>query len=261
MNQQMAIRMTLGSDGFPGRASLHVVIAISILFSLTACSTFKKNPSSPAVAATNSSATSTAAQFQHALELLQDGNAQGADTELHTYLKNVLESSAASYLIAQIETPLPTLFPATSFSVRVAKNDTLSSLARTYLGNSLAFYGLARYNAIAVPSKVGEGQSIRIPRTAEAIQARARMVAMATAPPPSTVVPAPPEVVPISPAAQHKLAADYYQRGLLAFQHQDLDAAIADWDKTLAIDPKYANAQLNRAQAIRLKNNLAKLRQ
>jgi Tfp pilus assembly protein PilF len=64
-----------------------------------------------------------------------------------------------------------------------------------------------------------------------------------------------------SPATQHKLADEYYQRGLVAFQHQDLDAAIADWDKTLAIDPNFANAQLNRAHAIRLKNNLAKLRQ
>lgn len=261
MTQQTAMRMKSRSVGSPGRASRYVLIAISLMVSLVACSTFKKNLPAPPVAPTNASAASSAAQFQHALELLQDGNVQGADTELHAYLKSVPESAAALYLIAQIETPLPTLFPSASFAIRVAKNDTLSSLARTYLGNSLAFYGLARYNAIAVPSKVGEGQTVRIPKTADAIQARARMMAMATAPPPSTVVPAPSELVPLSPATQHKLAADFYQRGLLAFQHQDLDAAIADWDKTLAIDPNFANAQLNRAQAIRLKNNLAKLRQ
>ena len=52
----------------------------------------------------------------------------------------------------------------------------------------------------------------------------------------------------------------YYERGLVAFQHQDLNTAIADWDKVLAIDPNHKDAQLSRAQAVRLKNNLAKLR-
>jgi Tfp pilus assembly protein PilF len=52
----------------------------------------------------------------------------------------------------------------------------------------------------------------------------------------------------------------YYERGLVAFQHQDLNTAIADWDKVLAIDPNHKDAQLSRAQAVRLKNNLAKLK-
>lgn len=253
-------RTEKGLAGHLPRACLRAVIAIALLVPVTACSTFKKS-APPPVTATNANTTSPAAQFQHALDLLQDGDAQGADTELHAYLKSVPDSSAASYLIAQIETPLPALFPAASFSVKVSRSDTLSSLARTYLGNSLAFYGLARYNGISIPSKVGEGQSLRIPKTAEAIQARARLLAVAIAPPPSVVAPVPTDAAANSPAAQHKLADAYYQKGLVAFQHQDLDAAIADWDKTLAIDPNFANAQLNRAHAIRLKNNLAKLRQ
>lgn len=240
-------------------ASLRVLILLSLLVPVAACSTFKKSVPPPVTS--NANTISPAAQFQHALDLLQDGDAQGADAELHAYLKSVPDSSAASYLIAQIETPLSALFPAASFSVRVTKSDTLSSLARTYLGNSLAFYGLARFNGISVPSKVGEGQSLRIPKTVEAVQARARLVAITTAPPPQVVAPAPTEPAANSPAAQHKLADEFYQRGLVAFQHQDLDAAIADWDKTLAIDPNFASAQLNRAHAIRLKNNLAKLRQ
>lgn len=252
----MGTRMKKSRAAFAG---LRALVAISLLVPLAACSTFKKNPPAPAVAPP--SASSNAAQLQHALELLQDGDAKNADVELHTYLKNVPDSTAASYLIAQIETPLPALFPSASFAVRITKNDTLSSLAHTYLGNSLGFYGLARYNEIAVPSKVSEGQRLRIPKTAEAVQARARMAAIVTAPPPATVAPSPPDAVANSPVTQHKLAEEYYQRGLAAFQRQDLDAAIANWDKTLAIDPKFANAQLERAQAIRLKNNLAKLRQ
>lgn len=257
----MVTKMTENPAPAPSYRWLQLFISLSLVVSLAACSTLKKTPLAPVAPAANSNANSTAAQFQHALDLLQDGNAQAADAELHTYLKNVPDSSSAAYLVAQIETPLSALFPSGSFSVRVAKNDTLSSLARIYLGDSLAFYGLARYNGITVPSKVGEGQSIRIPKTAEAIQARARIVALAVAPPPSSVPAAQPEAAPNTAAARHKMADAYFQRGLVAFQHQDLDAAIANWDKTLAIDPNFTNAQLNRAQAIRLKNNLAKLRQ
>jgi lipoprotein NlpI len=52
----------------------------------------------------------------------------------------------------------------------------------------------------------------------------------------------------------------YYRNGVAAFQRQDLDGAIAAWDKVLALDPNHKNAQLNRAQAVELKQNLQRLR-
>jgi tetratricopeptide (TPR) repeat protein len=61
-------------------------------------------------------------------------------------------------------------------------------------------------------------------------------------------------------SAKTKAADIYYRNGVAAFQKQDLDGAIAAWDKTLTIDPDHRNAQLNRAQAIELKQNLQRLR-
>jgi Tfp pilus assembly protein PilF len=203
-------------------------------------------------------AAARAALLQHALDLLQSGDANGADVALHTYLKDAPDSKAAAFLIAQIEKPLSDLFPADSFTIKLSHNDSLSSLAKTYLGDSLSFYGLARYNNIRVPGKVSEGQTLRIPRTAESLQALARITAAAAAPQPAAV-----STLSKSPKPadnSRKLADVYYQRGLVAFQHQDLNTAIADWDKVLAIDPNHKDAQLSRAQAVRLKNNLAKLR-
>jgi len=52
----------------------------------------------------------------------------------------------------------------------------------------------------------------------------------------------------------------YYRNGVAAFQRQDLDGAIAAWDKVLALDPNHKNAQLNRSQAVELKQNLQRLR-
>ena len=47
---------------------------------------------------------------------------------------------------------------------------------------------------------------------------------------------------------------------MIAFQRQDLDSAISNWDKVLAIDPNYKDTQLNRAQALQLKKNLQELK-
>ena len=249
-------KTTIEKHSSPGWLRLALVVPLAV--SITACSTARKSVP-PETAISTSDSNSRAARFQHALELLQEGDARGADAELHAYLKDVPESKAALFLIAQIEKPLSELFPADNFAVKVSRNDSLSSLARTYLGDSLAFYGLARYNNIAVPGKVGEGQNIRIPKTPEASLALARILA---APSTTSSVPAPPPIAKSSKPADSplKLAEMYYARGLVAFQHQDLNTAIADWDKVLAIDPNYKDAQLNRAQAIRLKNNLAKLK-
>jgi TolA-binding protein len=242
---------------------LRLTAIVLFASSLAACSTIRNTlqPVAPSSPAPPMDATARAALLQHALDLLQIGDAKNADVALHTYLKDVPDSKAAAYLIAQIEKPLSDLFPTDSFTIKLSRNDSLSSLAKTYLGDSLAFYGLARYNDIPVPGKISEGQTIRIPRTAVSLQALARITAAAAAPPASAV----PAVSTPSKSAKaaddsRKLADLYYERGLAAFQHQDLNTAIADWDKVLAIDPNHKDAQLSRAQAVRLKNNLAKLR-
>jgi len=303
-----------------------------------------------------------------AVTLLQKGDAAHAEVELKSYLSQVPDSKSAKLLLSEIETPISNLYPKENFAVTLGKNDTLSGLAANYLGDPLAFYGLARYNNIAAPGKIVAGQQIRIPKTSAAIAAQAdrdpaskvasatslplRLTSSAdeTAPatePPRAAAPDPwndfklavaagrfvdaakaadnlqagsgqapalaetwlraaaleqsvdpasaaahaakagnlylkalknPDkaraafqlalsAVPSDAAAQSglrqanaRIAGEYYRRGLVAFQHQDLDGAIAAWNKVLAVDPENRDAQLNRAQALQLKANLQKLR-
>ena len=61
-------------------------------------------------------------------------------------------------------------------------------------------------------------------------------------------------------SAKTQAADIHYRAGLTAFQRQDLDGAIAAWDRVLAIDPEHRNAQLQKAQALELKANLQRLR-
>ena len=306
-------------------------------------------------------------RFQLAINQLQQGDSTHAAVELKAYLVEVPNSTPAKNLLAQIETPIETLYPADNFAVQLGRDETLSSLAAIYLGDVLGFYGLARYNNIENPSRVAVGQNIRIPRTPQTLAAQAMRASMQQASimptPPSAPSGAPPAGTPpraairrdpwvtirqavgagrfddaikeaeanrvnpdatqavvlaaayagnakvlrasnaaqagtqavragqlyletanrpedaleplrlaiaINPgdaraqmlltSAKTKAADIYYRIGVAAFQKQDLDRAIAAWDKTLTIDPDHKNAQLNRSQATELKQNLQRLR-
>jgi tetratricopeptide (TPR) repeat protein len=341
-------------------ARKRLAILLPVACSLAACATTKTNtqPATTAAAAALAAppaANTPAERFQRALQLLQDGQPQQADEELHAYLKDVPDSKPARDLVAQIETPLDKLFPIDNFHVVLAKDESLSSLAKTYLGDPLSFYALARYNAIAVPAKVNAGQPIKIPKTpfalaaekalaakepdepetptptpkpkltageiwkeieadvrhhryGEAVElfdaneftanrAQARVIASAYAAEAKAkrernpqicaryamkagqlyfdadepakamealdialaAAPGDAEAAALRQQAAHKIADRKYKEGMIAFQHQDLDGAIAAWDKVVALEPEYKDVQLNRSQALKLKENLKKL--
>lgn len=339
------------------RAGLAVLLPLTCI--LAACSTTKSHTQSAAAVSAAAPAApvvkTPAERFQAALQLLENGQPQQADGELHAYLKDVPDSKPARDLIAQIETPLDKLFPADNFSVALPKDESLSSLAKTYLGDALSFYGLARYNGIAVPAKVNAGQSIKIPKTpyalaaekAPAVKASDEAVAPTPTPKPKptageiwkeiaaevrkhhyasavelseanafqpsrtqapaiaaayaaeaknkhahdaqtcaryatkagqlylaadepvkamealdlalSAAPGDTEAVALHQQAAHEIADRKYKEGMIAFQRQDLDGAIAAWDKVVALEPGYKDVQLNRAQALKLKENLKKL--
>ncbi len=52
----------------------------------------------------------------------------------------------------------------------------------------------------------------------------------------------------------------YHKRAMVAFRRQDLDGAVAIWDKLLAIDPTHERAKLNRGMALDLKKRLRDLK-
>jgi tetratricopeptide (TPR) repeat protein len=312
-------------------------------------------------------------RLDFAEDLLQKGDAERARVELKACLDKEPDSKAARELLAEIETPLSKLYPKQHFSVTLGRSETLSGLAATYLGDPLAFYGLARYNNIAQAAMIIAGEQIRIPATAEALAAQNGFVrgqAMAAAEqapqaqPPAdqasaqSIPPAPAPAAMSAPpdpwsefksalshrqysaaakladasnfnprngrpailaetymraavsekktraAATHarkageiflailnqpekarpafqlalslnpsdaaanaglkrangQVAEEYFRRGFIALQRQDLDGAIAAWNIVLSINPNYRDAQLNRDEAIQLKANLLKLK-
>ena len=58
-----------------------------------------------------------------------------------------------------------------------------------------------------------------------------------------------------------KLVRQYHEQALVDFRQQNLDQAIALWDKALAIDPNYEPALGYRARALELQHRLKQLEQ
>ena len=62
---------------------------------------------------------------------------------------------------------------------------------------------------------------------------------------------------PISASAQKPQSAKkYVKHGLERFARNDIVGAIAEYDRALAVDPKYADAYLNRGKAKRAAGDL-----
>ncbi len=112
-------------------------------------------------------------RFKKAVKDLETGQAGQAKAELLQYLVDVPENNKrAQSLLSQIESPITEYFPPESFTVVVGTGETMSTLAQTFLGDSLKFYALSRYNGITNPSLVSVGQTVKIPKTPQTLAAK-----------------------------------------------------------------------------------------
>jgi tetratricopeptide (TPR) repeat protein len=192
------------------------------------------------------------------------------------------------------------------FRYTVQRDDSLSKLAQSYLGDRFRFYILAKYNDMANPSRLAAGQVIKIPgkaqpappptaapgrppgAPAEAAEAAPSAPAVAEpAPPPMTALAALlqkgrqleasgdlqgaygafSDAVALSPgnrdailqrdAAKAALVRSYDREATQAFQRQNLDLAIAKWDRLLELDPSNQKAKLERERALELKKRMS----
>jgi tetratricopeptide (TPR) repeat protein len=194
------------------------------------------------------------------------------------------------------------------FRYTVQRDDSLSKLAQSYLGDRFRFYILAKYNDMPNPSRLAAGQVIKIPGKAQpappataapARPASAPAEAAEVTPAPAPVAEPPPrapvspvasllqkgrqleasgdlqgaygaftEAVALSPgnrdailqrdAAKAALVRSYDREATQAFQRQNLDLAIAKWDRLLELDPSNQKAKLERERALELKKRMEK---
>src|SRR4030095_5194764 len=228
-----------------------------------------------------------------AVDQLQNGDEIGARQTLAKALSLDPANEIAKKMNDQIGADAQKELGATFFRYTVARDDSLSKLAQQYLGDRFRFYILAKYNDIANPSRLGAGQVIKIPgrapppSTAPAPDAAAKAAPAETAPPASSELallmqrgrqqqtvgnlegayatfsdaavryPTNRDAVTQRDAAKTALIRSYDREGTQAFQRQNLDLAIAKWDRILEIDPANQKAKLERDRALDLKKRMS----
>lgn len=271
--------------------------------------------------------------------LTENGQDDQARAALKTFLKKEPKNPQALSLQRQLTTDPRVLMGAHVVKYTVQNGDTLGGLAQKYLGSSLKFVALARYNHIQRSRDLRVGQVIEVPDISSAVSAPAASAILPVAPVPQNTEPAasvaaeksaeatPPAVVApkatpkaapglieppvvkasvaahaptadakaleqsgmvaykqkqweaaytalssavlaspgIEPATstlatlKPKLVRQYHEQALVDFRQQQLNQAIALWDKALAIDPNYEPALGYRARALELQRRLNQL--
>lgn len=203
------------------------------------------------------------------VEFLEQGQEELAIGELQRVLKQEPNHRLANSLMRQILEDPQTLLGRESFTYRVQPGESLSKIAARFLGDIYLFYGLARYNNIKVPRQLQGGQQIKVPGKAPPPSALPAPPPPPPAPEPSPApapLPAPAPAPMPAPAPQvdpererNAAIARHTRAARAAFAKQDLDGAIANWDRVLELDPNNATAKLERQRAVDLKERLKKV--
>jgi tetratricopeptide (TPR) repeat protein len=230
-----------------------------------------------------------------AVDQLQNGDEVAARQTLDKAVALDPTNDLAKKLQDQIKADAQKELGPVFFRYTVQRDDSLSKLAQQYLGDRFRFYILAKYNDMANPNRLAAGQVIKIPgrapatppaAVAPAADTVAKPAESAAAPPRDDVAellqkgkdleasgnlegayaayseaakktPVTPEAVRRRDASRTALLRSLDREGTQAFQRQNLDLAIAKWDRILEIDPNNQKAKLERERSLELKRKMA----
>lgn len=171
-----------------GNALVWSIIAFGAFIAMAGCQKKVEEPLVPPATQTESEAAvgpclplSAGELEKQAIELLDRGDIKAARTDLNCALELRPSSYRARSLIEQLDADPQQKLGRKHFQYRVDSNDTLSKIAERFLGSSLNFVILARYNEIAVPADLKAGQLIKIPGDEPAAEEDPRAVPRETA--------------------------------------------------------------------------------
>jgi len=174
-----------------------------------------------------------------AVDLLQNGDEANARATLEKATGIDPGNDLARKLLDQIKADAQTELGSTFFRYTVQRDDSLSKIAQTYLGDRFRFYILAKYNDIANPSRLAAGQVIKIPGKAPATPPAAARQPPQPAPQPAEPPQAEPEAAP-------KGASNLMQQGVAQQKSGNLEGAYASFSEAVRTEPGNRDAVLQR---------------
>jgi len=171
---------------------------------------------------------------------LQNGDEPAAQKTLEQALALDPANDLARKLMEQTRADPQKELGTVFFRYTVQRDDSMSKLAQQFLGDRFKFYILAKYNDIAVPSKLAAGQVLKIP---------------GKAPPPAAAKPAVPAPEPNDEAAKaatpdtatpRSASAALMQQGAELVKAGNLEGAYDAYREAALRDPGNRDAVLQR---------------
>ena len=222
---------------------------------------------------------------------LQHGRYVAGEQALRRYLAQHPADRAAQATLRQLTVDPRRALGRASRAQVVQAGESWSTLAARHLGDASQFLILARYNGSTDPSLLRAGETVQLPASAlpnatvtsageadtpapaaeassgkaqrlqaesmsllaqgHRAQALARLDAALTLDPRLQSAPGAPAA-----ALRKDVLAGWHQRAIVLYRDQQLDPAIALWDRVLLIDPGYEPATVYRTRALELKQRL-----
>ncbi len=200
------------------------------------------------------------------IKLLEEGDDAHARIDLRAYLVQNPTSKLGSSLLEQIDRDPLILLGAENYVYEVKSSESLSHLAERFLGDRYKFWALARYNGITNPTKLTQGQKLKIPGVPKPLPEPAKTLPgddeeitrrlaeeQAAKEPAKTEPPKAFSIIdPVRAMALRKLGLENLQRG-------KIDAAIAMLKQAVDMalgTPSLAVIQKDLARALRLQQSL-----
>ncbi|WP_395117188.1 LysM peptidoglycan-binding domain-containing protein [Rhodanobacter sp. FW102-FHT14D06] len=224
---------------------------------------------------------------------LQPGHYAEGEQALRQYVEQHPQDRAARGLLHQLTADPERWLGSRSRAHVVQSGESYSTLAARYLGDANLFLILARYNHSTNPSLLRTGQTLRIPLSARGASPAAGAAASSAAPAGPAVAESSvakarrlqdesvslfdqghaqqalarmDEALRLDPRLQpagaeaaslrSRLLDSYHEQAVVLYRDQQLDKAIALWNRVLAIAPNYEPAVAYRARALELKQRL-----
>ncbi len=137
-------------------------LAIVLSLFLGACSSMPAPVVKPEAVAAASELTPRE-RIQLAVQLLDQAKEERALAEIEAVLAENPANTVAISLRNQIQNDPRDILGASYKTYTVSPGDTISSLAKSHLGDAMLFYVLSRYNELPAPNRLIVGQSLKLP--------------------------------------------------------------------------------------------------
>jgi hypothetical protein len=192
-----------------------------------------------------------------AVGALEKGDWKKARKTLTKLLKEQPGNAAAGQLLRQIDIDPKKLLGTNSFAYQTRPGDSYRSLAQRYLGDSMMFYALARYNGVAVPAALVAGSTLQIPGSVQVAEPKAPLAKPAkpakSAAKPSAPAAKPGKASAAKPQSSAALASALRRQGLSALSKGRPGVAVSYLERAASADPanKLVAADLARARRVR----------